>query len=410
MIPHRRCDPLYPDRERCSTMVDAIASGTDGGVAGRSGARHTTPMPSRPDRRPRLVALLLLVAILTAAAWSTVAAAPALPACKVADTLTKHRLMRDWSRSILDLTFRLPSTYAPSDLRSTGDAGLNSGYRVRSLVLADLKAMASAARAAGARFSVQSAYRSYATQKATFDYWVSVDGYAEAIKTSARAGHSEHQLGTTIDFRSYGGSAPWYHSDWATTKAGAWLKSNAWKYGWVMSYPKGKSTVTCYSYEPWHYRYVGRQRAATIRASGLTLREFLWREQNLPAPTPPAAPTPTPTKAPAVAGTPVLAPTAAPTRPPTATPTRPPTAAPTVAPTPSPSAAPARTPAPTPVPAPTASPAPPAPSPTPSPPPSATPQPPPAGTAEPSPTEPATAAASATATSDGSTAAATPSP
>ena len=76
--------------------------------------------------------------------------------------------------------------------------------------------MASAARGAGARLAVQSATRT--TRKATFDYWVRVDGYATAIKESARAGHSEHQLGTTLDFRSYGGSAPWNYTDWATAR------------------------------------------------------------------------------------------------------------------------------------------------------------------------------------------------
>ena len=126
--------------------------------------------------------------------------------------------------------------------------------------MADLRAMASAARKAGARLAIQSAYRSYTTQKSTFAYWVRVSGYSAAIRSSARAGHSEHQLGTTIDFRSYGGSAPWYYSDWGKSKAGAWLRANAWKYGFVMSYPKGKTSVTCYAYEPWHFRYVGRSR------------------------------------------------------------------------------------------------------------------------------------------------------
>ena len=146
---------------------------------------------------------------------------------------------------------------------------------------------------------MQSAYRSYANQKATFDYWVRVDGYATAIKESARAGHSEHQLGTTLDFRSYGGSAPWNYSDWATTKAGAWLKANAWKYGFIMSYPKGKSAVTCYAYEPWHYRYVGRDVAAKVRASKLTLREYLWKQQTATPPPPTPTPTPTPSPTPA---------------------------------------------------------------------------------------------------------------
>ena len=102
------------------------------------------------------------------------------------------------------------SAYYPGDLRSTSYAGLNGGYSVRRHVIADLRAMASGARAAGRALAVQSAFRSYATQKSTFAYWVRVHGYgAFALKESARAGHSEHQLGTTVDFRAYGGSAPW---------------------------------------------------------------------------------------------------------------------------------------------------------------------------------------------------------
>jgi D-alanyl-D-alanine carboxypeptidase len=235
--------------------------------------------------RSRLASLLVVAALATGLGATASAASP-LPPCTVADVLTKHRTLADWPRSLLDYTYRLASTYAPGDLRSTADAGLNSGHSVRALIMADLRAMASAARAAGARLAVQSAYRSYSTQQATFDSWVRLHGYEVALKESARAGHSEHQLGTTLDFKSYGGAAPWDVTDWGTTKAGAWMRNNAWKYGFVMPYPKGKTSVTCYIYEPWHWRYVGRERAAVIRASGLTLREFLWREQTTPPPTP----------------------------------------------------------------------------------------------------------------------------
>ncbi len=256
-------------------------------------------MPRPRTRSARLVAFLVVVVLATGLATTAVSAG-SLPACRVTDLTTAQRLYGDWSRTVLDTTYRLTKVYGPSDRRSTSTAGLNGGFTVRALVITDLKAMAKAARAAGARLAVQSAYRSYSTQVSTFAYWVRVDGYAKAIKGSARAGHSEHQLGTTIDFRSYGGSAPWNYKDWATTKAGKWLKANAWKYGFVMSYPKGKTAVTCYAYEPWHYRYVGRQTAAAVRASGLTLREYLWREQTVrlapppPTPTPTMAPTPTP--------------------------------------------------------------------------------------------------------------------
>jgi len=251
-------------------------------------------MVEMPAQRTRLLALLIACALATGLA-ATVVSASSLPSCKVADTLTAQRRYVDWGRTVLDTRYKLSSSYAPGDLRSTTIAGLGS-HKVRGFVMADLRAMASAARAAGARLAIQSAYRSYTTQKSTFAYWVGVSGYSAAIRSSARAGHSEHQLGTTIDFRSYGGSAPWYYADWGKTKAGAWLRANAWKYGFVMSYPKGKSTLTCYAYEPWHFRYVGRADAAKVRASGLTLREYLWREQSAPPP-PPPTPAPTPVDA-----------------------------------------------------------------------------------------------------------------
>jgi D-alanyl-D-alanine carboxypeptidase len=256
--------------------------------------------------RSRVLILLFAVALLVGAV-PTVSAADPLPSCRIANTLTKHRTLADWRRSLLDSEFRLSSKYKPSSLRSTASAGLNGGYKVRSFVIADLRAMATAARKARARFSVQSAYRSYATQKSTFAYWVDVHGYQRAITESARAGHSEHQLGTTLDLRSYGGRAPWDVKDWGTSRAGTWLRKNSWKYGFVLSYPKGKSPITCYDYEPWHFRYVGRSVAAKVHASGLTLREYLWRRQApttaAPAPTP--TPTPTPTPEPTPTPTPV---------------------------------------------------------------------------------------------------------
>ncbi len=138
--------------------------------------------------------------------------------------------------------------------------------------------MAKAARKAGRAIAVRSAYRSYASQKSVFAGWKARSGEQQARKYSARPGHSEHQLGTTIDFRSASSqAAPWDYNDWATSKPGAWMKANAWKYGFVMSYPKGKFSKTCYGYEPWHYRYVGRTLARQIHESGLTPREYLWR-------------------------------------------------------------------------------------------------------------------------------------
>ena len=233
----------------------------------------------RPGTRSTLLATLAVgAAVLLGTSVPRVAAAEPLPACRYDDVLTRYREYKYWRRTLLDPIYKVPSTYAPPNRVDTSAAGLNAGYSVRSLVISDLKAMASAARAAGARFSVQSAYRSYARQAAVFKAEVEKYGYQTALKQSARPGHSEHQLGTTLDFRSYGNfTPPWDYADWGTTKAGAWLRVNSWKYGFLMSYPKGKQSVTCYVYEPWHFRYVGRYQAKLVRDSGLTLRQWLWR-------------------------------------------------------------------------------------------------------------------------------------
>jgi D-alanyl-D-alanine carboxypeptidase len=201
------------------------------------------------------------------------------PACAYDDLLTEHHAYRDWPITLLDTIYRLPGGYIPGDLRSTSAAGLAAVYQVRALVIADLRAMTNAAQLAGSPIQVASAYRSHDQQIATFQRWVDVVGYERALQVSARAGHSEHQLGTTLDFTSRGGLAPWEYADWATTPAGAWMRANAWHFGFVMSYPKGAIADTCYAYEPWHYRYVGRETAAAIHESDLTPREYLWRFQ-----------------------------------------------------------------------------------------------------------------------------------
>lgn len=212
-----------------------------------------TPPPSRPDY--------------------------SLPGGIYLDILTPYRAYGDWYRSLLDTIFMLPGDYQPDDLVDVSAAGLNGGYAVRAFVIADLEAMAEAARANGTPIAVVSGFRSFAEQQATFDYWVSVGGFEQALRTSARPGHSEHQLGTSLDFTTAGGAAPWEYTDWASTPAGAWMAVNAWRFGFVMSYPAGSFMQTGYDYEPWHYRYVGRDVAAQIVSSGLTPREVLWQLQ-----------------------------------------------------------------------------------------------------------------------------------
>lgn len=198
------------------------------------------------------------------------------PQCRYQDVITRHSGTGDWAISLLDPTFMVGRNYVPPQLVSVANANIGGSGRVRKSVIPDLRAMAAAARQAGAPLTVNSAYRSYSQQASL--YRREVDRYGEKVgrESVARPGHSEHQLGTTIDFGS-GGQKAWAYNDWANTKAGSWIKANGWRFGFVMSYPDGRKGVTCYRYEPWHYRYVGRERAADVRASQLTLREYLWK-------------------------------------------------------------------------------------------------------------------------------------
>ena len=213
----------------------------------------------------------------TAMQAPALAASASAPACTFGDAPTPHRSPSDWARTVVDTDYRLPSGYIPPDLVSTRRAGFAGNSRIRAIVIPDLRAMSRAAAAAGRPLVIVSAYRSFADQQATFAAWVHASGRASALAASARPGHSEHQLGVAIDLGEPGGRMPWDLGDWAVRPTGAWLAVNAWRYGFVMSYPAGMRSRTCYTDEPWHYRYVGREEAAAIHEAGIAPRDFLWR-------------------------------------------------------------------------------------------------------------------------------------
>lgn len=229
--------------------------------------------------RAALVASVTLLAWLLVVAVAPVRAdSPApLPACAYGDVVVAGDPWLDHAEMLLDTTFRLPDTPDPPDLVSVREAGFASDHLVRAVLIDDLRALREAAEAAGMGLEVQSAYRSFAYQRQVFAGWVARLGEAQALRVSARPGHSEHQLGTAIDFRSRGGPAPWELDDWGRTPEGAWLIANAHRFGFVLSYPAGEEERTCYDYEPWHYRWLGRERAAEVQASGEPLRAWLWR-------------------------------------------------------------------------------------------------------------------------------------
>lgn len=197
--------------------------------------------------------------------------------CKYEDNLTPHRDYSDWQETLVDTELMVGRDYRPPDLVSVHSAGIAGSGMVRSIMIDDLRALAEAAKENGTPIAVQSAYRDYSAQIAAFNKQVGRLGYSRALTYSARPGHSEHQLGTTIDFKTKNGKPPWMYPDWGKTPQGKWMQEHAWEYGFVLSYPKGGRNITCYRPEPWHFRYFDRDRAKQMHESGLTTTEYLWR-------------------------------------------------------------------------------------------------------------------------------------
>jgi D-alanyl-D-alanine carboxypeptidase len=201
----------------------------------------------------------------------------ALPRCAYRDIPTPRGEYSEWKTTLLDTAYALPSDYSPPDLVSVERAGFAGPFLVRALVLDDLAALRAAAEADGNHVDLAAAFRSYAQQDDLFRRRRVTLGRARALERTARPGHSEHQLGTAVDFKSQGAAD--VSEAWARSAEGRWMQANAHRYGFILSYPAGRASASCYGYEPWHFRYFGRALANKIHTSGLTAREYLWALQ-----------------------------------------------------------------------------------------------------------------------------------
>lgn len=138
-----------------------------------------------------------------------------------------------------------------------------------------LVAMFHAGRAeAGLDFSVQSAYRSFESQTRVYADDVASHGQTYADSDTARPGHSEHQTGLAVDISAVPAKCS-LDACFADTPQGQWLAANAWRFGFLLRYPADKVAVTGFTFEPWHFRYVGVPLATEMHMKGIsTLEEF----------------------------------------------------------------------------------------------------------------------------------------
>lgn len=171
----------------------------------------------------------------------------------------------------------LSSSYKPTDLVRTK---ANYDKKMRKAACYALDAMFEEMKALGVCDTIpQSAYRSYATQVEVYNSYLKkerkkhptyTDEQIEALvqQYSSPPGASDHQTGLAVDFSPIA-------SSFRYTKAFQYLSKNAYKFGFILRFPNGKTDITGYKYESWHWRFVGREAATEIYERGITLEEYL---------------------------------------------------------------------------------------------------------------------------------------
>lgn len=176
---------------------------------------------------------------------------------------------------IVNKTYALPSSYKPINPYSGEVSSESCISCIDKETMEAFKEMEADARSIGLNLYISSGYRSYTTQKRLFQNYSAKDGEVAADKYSARAGHSEHQTGYCFDLNTIDDS-------FANTNEGKWVDSNAYLYGFIIRFPKGKEEITGYQYESWHLRYVGKGLAKKLYNNGnwITLEEYYGLTSN----------------------------------------------------------------------------------------------------------------------------------
>lgn len=180
--------------------------------------------------------------------------------------------------ALVNKEYALPAYYIPEDLVipnvtfSFGNQDIEKAY-LRKEASEKLEVMFTAAKLDGIDLFAVSGYRSYKRQEDIFNFEVIKVGQEQAELVVAFPGNSEHQSGLAMDI-----SGPSVNytltQEFGEYPEGQWLANHAHKYGFILRYPQGKEDITGYSYEPWHFRYVGEEAAAVIYEKDLTLEEY----------------------------------------------------------------------------------------------------------------------------------------
>ena len=168
----------------------------------------------------------------------------------------------------------LTEDYVPSNLENISTTYARSGMQLVKEAKEAFETLSENAKKEGMNVIAMSSYRSYDYQVNLYNNYVAQDGKEAADKYSARPGYSEHQTGLAIDV--YNLDLP--YTSFEETEEFTWMQENAYKYGFILRFPKDKVDITGYQYESWHYRYVGKKVAKEIKDNNLTLEEYIAKK------------------------------------------------------------------------------------------------------------------------------------
>lgn len=164
----------------------------------------------------------------------------------------------------------LTEDYIPENLEEISIEYARSGMQLVSEAKEAFETLSQEAKKDGMTIIAMSSYRSYDYQVNLYNNYVKSDGKDAADTYSARPGFSEHQTGLAVDI--YNKELP--YTSFEETKEFEWMQKNAYKYGFILRFPKDKVNITGYQYEAWHYRYVGKKAAKYIHNHNITLEEY----------------------------------------------------------------------------------------------------------------------------------------
>ena len=230
--------------------VKGIISGGSGGITGEAAGSQTVAASAATD---------------------------ATPGEKASQThQVKNAQNQEWNLFLVNPWNPIPDNYEPELTY------LKNGQAVDSRCYPELQQMMDDCRAAGCEPLICSSYRTQEKQESLFEQKVDsllAEGYSQtqaeeiAGENVAVPGTSEHQLGLAVDIVDVNQQV--LEEEQEDTPTQQWLLANSWKYGFILRYPENKSSITGITYEPWHYRYVGRQAAQEIYSQGICLEEYL---------------------------------------------------------------------------------------------------------------------------------------